>query len=370
VVFEPVEVPALVEARTPAFVTSASDSGAFWLSIQRKGVWLAHDLQTGNQVTLAQDREMLLNWADFPRLLQESDGYLSGFWLKRRPSKGFHYDIETIRLNTKTVSIISQGKPYPEDVDAEHGFGALGTLEGETWLAWVDGSNYANLPTEHTHALSGFSTLRASKRGPRGTWLEPVQLDGRICDCCQMAMVNTGNALVLFYRDRSDEEIRDIYYVRYENGVWSAPKQLAPDSWVITACPVNGPSAASLKKDVMVAWFTSALAIGTVKVAWSSDGGKRFGPARTIAEQEVIGRVSTAMDSRGDGYVSWLKPITSDNAVVMVTKVTRTGFSQPVPADTVQLSRASGFPVLSVRNDVLWLASTKESGISLKKVIL
>jgi hypothetical protein len=158
--------------------------------------------------------------------------------------------------------------------------------------------------------------------------------------------------------------------VRYENGVWSTPKELAPDSWVITACPVNGPSAASLKNDVMVAWFTSALAIGTVKVAWSSDRGKRFGPARTIAEQEVIGRVSTAMDSRGDGYVSWLKPITSANAVVMVTKVTRTGFSQPVPADTVQLSRASGFSVLTVRNDVLWLASTKESGISLKKVIL
>ena len=44
-----------------------------------------------------------------------------------------------------------------------------------------------------------------------------AEIDARVCDCCQTDAVNAGNTAVLVYRDRSDDETRDIYATRLDS---------------------------------------------------------------------------------------------------------------------------------------------------------
>ena len=71
-------------------------------------------------------------------------------------------------------------------------------------------------------------------------WIGPEErVDGRVCDCCQTALVRTPRGLLTAFRDRSEDEVRDIAVARFENGTWSASQVVAPDGWKIDGCPVN-----------------------------------------------------------------------------------------------------------------------------------
>jgi sorbitol-specific phosphotransferase system component IIA len=66
-----------------------------------------------------------------------------------------------------------------------------------------------------------------------------------VCECCQTLAAVTSEGVIIAYRDRSPSEVRDIYYVRRQNGAWSALQAIHEDGWEITACSVNGPSVAA-----------------------------------------------------------------------------------------------------------------------------
>ena len=68
------------------------------------------------------------------------------------------------------------------------------------------------------------------------------ELDARVCDCCQTAAVATQRGLLVAYRDRGPDEVRDISVVRFESGRWTEPHPLHSDGWKIAGCPVNGPA--------------------------------------------------------------------------------------------------------------------------------
>ena len=101
-------------------------------------------------------------------------------------------------------------------------------------------------------------TLRAAIVSERGEVSKDILLDNRSCDCCQTTAAITTNGPVVIYRDRSEEEIRDISIVRQVEGKWTAPKVIHSDNWQINGCPVNGPKVASLGNNLAVAWFTAA----------------------------------------------------------------------------------------------------------------
>ena len=46
------------------------------------------------------------------------------------------------------------------------------------------------------------------------------ELDASTCDCCQTASAVVEGAPMLAWRDRTDEEIRDIVVARRVNGTW------------------------------------------------------------------------------------------------------------------------------------------------------
>ena len=94
--------------------------------------------------------------------------------------------------------------PHTDGINAEHGFvSLLPTPEGKTFAVWLDGRHTKK---EEINAM----TLRSAEIDKDGKLSNEVELDGRVCDCCQTGATWTKKGPIVVYRDRSEDEIRDI----------------------------------------------------------------------------------------------------------------------------------------------------------------
>ena len=148
-------------------------------------------------------------------------------------------------------------------------------------------------------------TLRFAEFLSDGTRVRELVLDSKVCDCCQTAVVNTPKGLLAAYRDRSDNEFRDISLVRPE-ALKPEPRDFSKDGWKINACPVNGPALAARGDVVSSAWFTMGGGKARVKAAVSNDGGDTFSPPIEVDATFPTGRVDIAMLPSGVSLLSWL----------------------------------------------------------------
>jgi len=150
--------------------------------------------------------------------------------------------------------------------------------------------------------------------------------------------------VLVAYRDRSADEIRDIWVTRRDAGGWSAPQPVHVDNWHITGCPVSGPSLAARNSHVAIAWYTAAADSPRVYVAFSEDAGTHFGPPVRIDEGNALGRVSVALLADGSALAAWLEASGKD-AFVRTRRIPIGG--APEAAITVartSAARASGCP--------------------------
>jgi hypothetical protein len=174
-----------------------------------------------------------------------------------------------------------------------------------------------------------------------------MQVDIRVCDCCQTDVAVTSSGPVLVYRDRSPEEIRDIRVSRYEDGAWTDGGLVHSDGWETGACPVNGPAIAARDAQVAVAWFTAADGESRVNVAFSDDAGGHFRDPVRIDDGVPAGRVDVVLLNDGSALVSWLERTGGDGAEVRIRRVGPAGHRlETVHASAPSSERAGGFPRL------------------------
>ena len=186
-----------------------------------------------------------------------------------------------------------------------------------------------------------------------------VLLDERVCDCCQTAAVRTRHGVLVAYRDRSADEVRDISLVRRDAGGWTKPYALAPDGWKIPGCPVNGPALDARDDDVVAAWFTMLEEEPVVQVAFSTDGGEAFSQPRRIDAGLPLGRVDVVMLPSRDALVVWLETTKSGEATIRARHVgQRGGMDASFVVAETSAKRASGFPRLAQVRDQLFFAWT------------
>ena len=154
--------------------------------------------------------------------------------------------------------------------------------------------------------------------------LEQV-VDGLICDCCQTDVTMTAAGPLAAYRNRNENEIRDIYVAHAQDGAWQAGQPLGDDNWEIAACPVNGPALAANKDKVAIAWFTGVGDIPKVLMATSADSGRSFSEPVEIATGNNFGHVGIALLEDGATAVSWLRKSSDYKAELVLTTVSKTG---------------------------------------------
>jgi hypothetical protein len=305
--------------------------------------------------TVLESDRFVVNWADFPSVVETDQGTWVVHWLEKTEAKSYAYHV---KLSTSRDEGRSWSAPITAHADrsaTEHGFVAMvPTPPGGVAIAWLDGGAMTD--------SSGAMSVRSATLRSDGTVANEQVLDRRTCECCQVSMTRAEAGLIAAYRDRSEGEVRDIAVVRELNGRWSEPTLVAKDNWVWKACPVNGPSIAASQSSVAVAWFTAANNQPRAKVAFSSDGGVIFGRPTVIDQGNPLGRVHLQLIGPSTGVVVWLEA-KDQKAFWMARRVSPSG-TQGQPRVLAETSRArdAGFPRTALLGDDLFVAWTDPAG--------
>ena len=292
--------------------------------------------------------DLFVNWADFPSVIELTDGSLAGHWLQSLGEAGLAYGVKLARTDAGG-SWSKSWQAHDDSSPTEHGFASLvAEADGGVSAVWLDGRAFANSELDPPSGGAEMS-LRARRWAADGTPGPEHALDLRTCDCCQTGAAYLGDALVVVYRDRSPDEVRDIWTVRRTADGWSDPSPVAHDGWMIPGCPVNGPVVVSTGGNAgAVVWFSLVEGLPEIKVAFTDDQGALWSDPilleRGTNEAPTLGRVGLA--SLGDGSVvaTWLsqagnigeiryRRISPDGEVGPVRLLAQTG-----------AARSSGFP--------------------------
>ena len=320
--------------------------------------------------TATSSSSLFVNWADFPTIAAFPDGTLAVSWLQESAKVSYSYDIKIVLSHDAGQMWGSPIQPHDDQSMRQHGFlTLLPTAQDEMLAVWLDARDYNSQDVG-----GGFDNavqLRSTTIGKDGTLGRDTPLDLRACSCCQTSASITGDGTVLVaYRDRTADEIRDISIVRRHNGVWSDPVNIHADGWEISGCPVNGPAIDAQANNAVVAWFTGADDIPTVKVVFSEDSGATFGTAFQVDTGDGVGRVSTLMLANGEALISWVD-WTDDGEALMLCRATRN--EGCVVRQTITKHAVSGsfnFPKLERSGDTIYLAWTQpmDAGTDLSTV--
>ncbi len=314
--------------------------------------------------TVVDGEEFFVNWADVPSVVRLADGRLAAHWLNKSGPSTYAYDVR-LRISDDGGGVWSSAlTPHRDGTLTEHGFASLfDWAPGGLGLVWLDGREMS-AESGPGRDDRGSITLRATTLSPDLEFAPEVLLDGRVCECCPTAAVQTDQGVVVAYRDRSDEEVRDIATVRYHNGSWSDPVIVHRDGWQIRGCPVNGPALASDGQIVALAWFTAEAGDGRVQVAFSQDAGASFGRPIRISSDVALGRVDLTLLPDRSALVTWIGS-RAGTSEFLLRRVARSGeMGAPRSIVAIDSSRASGVPRLVRSGDELVFAWTETGAVS------
>ena len=325
---------------------AGDDRHAFRFSVWNEAAW-------SEPRTIATGSDWFVNWADLPSVAALADGTLAAHWLVKSDPKTYAYDIHLAVSRDGGETWTKSGTAHTDGTHQEHGFVSLVPMpEGEFVIVWLDG--------RQMEQDGGAMTLRTAVVSPTGRVASERLVDDRVCDCCQTDAARTPDGSVLVvYRDRSPEEVRDILSSSLQGGNWSTPRLVHSDGWEIHACPVNGPALAIAGDRVATAWFTVTQETARVRLAFSTDGGLSFGEPIRIDTGDPIGRVDLTALGDGSVLVSWMERA-GEQADILVRRVSPSGEADPVRVVTrTSSARSSGVPRMARMGDDVLVAWTE-----------
>lgn len=361
---ESVNNPTAQSAKYPYLHAAGESLYMSWISSSDSANTLSYSRYADNSwsdpVIIARDSGWFVNWADFPSITATKSGPLAAHWLNKKPGGTYAYDVNIATFGTNTewgAPLI----PHEDGTATEHGFVSMISWDENTILAvWLDGRRSANRAPDEYYDISQAMTLRGALISRNGEVEQSFLIDESVCDCCQTSLVKTDDGAVVAYRNRTDQEIRDIYTSRFDGTSWSSPKTVHRDSWKIGACPVNGPKLAAADSTVLVAWHTGANDKPTAKAAVSMNNGISFDKPIKLNSKESLGRVDAAIH-HGSAYVSWMEKDSTHNEVANL-QLTSFGIQdnrvQTRTVGQLSSSRKTGFPQMELVGSDLFFAWT------------
>lgn len=328
--------------QTPS-VTAATDGTVLmtWQQSEPTGVHWRRRAADGSWTeprTLVEEDELFVNWADFPMMTAFDDDHLVAGWLQR--SSEHAYGIKLAHSEDSGAKW-SSSQLHAHTGGPEYGFVSMTPMsDGRMRAYWLDGRESGG------HAGGGAMQLRAATVDPDGAVTERTLVDDRVCDCCQTSAATTDDGPVVVYRDRSEEEVRDIAIA----GPGERRRTVAADNWTIAGCPVNGPAVAASKAGLVVAWFTAAGGEGKVSVAFATDEGD-FSPGVSVGLSRPTGRVDVEWLDEQRALVSFV-----EDGLLLARTVDREGHvGPPWRVAEVPTANASGFPRIARSQDrIVW----------------
>ncbi len=360
---------------------AAMGSGEPDLEVEGEGVWLSWTEPSGDDShairrafydgeawsepqTIVTGDNFFVNWADYPSLLAVGPDTAVAHFLQRGPAGGYDYGVRLSWTTDGGDTWSDPWTPHNDGTPTEHGFVSLfRDGVGVVRAAWLDGRAMVE---------SGPMGLR-SRALPLGSMAQTAATEGatlvddRTCECCNTDATVVGGIPLLAYRDRGDDDLRNIYVARLLEDGWTEGLPVHDDGWIIGGCPVNGPALATREGSVVIAWFTAPEEVGAVNVAFSSDGGVSFAAPIRVDEGLPLGRVDIEFVADGTAVVSWLAN-SNDGGRILLRRVGSNGeLGAVLTVSTASEERSSGFPRIAPlpggRLLVAWTDPAEDGGV-------
>ena len=344
----------------PNLVSSNGALSLSWISSKNKNKASLHfsQFKKGKWIKpqkIANGSDWFVNWADFPAHAINEDLIITSY-LKKSDSGTYTYDVI---LNLQKLSGEKIKKDFllnTDGVKAEHGFVSIIPNNNKGFfITWLDGRNTVEKKLDGHHKPM---TIRFAEITNTGEVINESELDEAACDCCQTSIAMTNNGPIVVYRDRSENEVRDIYTIRNINGVWEEPNPLHNDGWIINGCPVNGPKVAVNSTNLAIAWFTVVNDNPIVNVSFSKTNGYSFGTPFKLNDLDAIGRVDVAFLNNEEVIVSYME-VDDIGTYLRIKKVSVNGeISKPITVSKIDGGRNTGVPQLEIINNEIFIVWT------------
>lgn len=321
-------------------------------------------------ITIAKGNNWFINWADFPSLTSFGKQDLAAHYLEKSANGTYTYDVKMTISNDNGSTWNSAFIPHTDGTNSEHGFVSKLALNDDRLLSiWLDGRQYAY--AEENDSITKEMTLRSAIFNSKGETLQEFLIDERVCDCCQTDVAMTEDGPIVVYRNRTEDEVRDIYYSRLINNTWTEPKPIYDDRWIIAGCPVNGPAIASKDNWAAVVWYTLNNNTPEVKLSFSRNNGEFFEAPIVLSSGSALGRVDIEMLDDYSALVTWMNT-DEGNTTIQMQKIDTNGAKSNILtlAQTTE-DRSSGFPRMVVKNDIAYMAYTLSGKeLSIKTLVI
>ena len=369
---------------TPTIASVASPAGANsaqpQMTVSPRGILLSWIERAGSRATLkfaertaagwspartaTAGDDWFVNWADVPSVLRLDDGTLAAHWLQKSGPETYAYDVRLAYSKDDGKTWSSSFTPHHDGSKREHGFASLFQMPGAgLGLIWLDGRGMGSAAGHDDHASSeGAMSVRFGAFDTAWTQTSEMPVDLRVCECCPTTAAMTSDGPIVAYRNRTEDEIRDIYVARLDNGQWTEPKAVHDDHWKIAACPVNGPMLSAKGRAVVIAWFTMKDDVGHAYAAFSSDAGRTFGAPVQLDEGAALGRVDVALLPDGSALATWIE-FASQRSFFATRRIEASGRTSPITTvSAIAGARASGYPRIAFHRDEVVFAWTETDG--------
>lgn len=308
--------------------------------------------------------DYFVNWADFPSVVSLDGKTVAAHWLRKIEGGPYAYNVNIVFPDEQARRWTDPITPHSDNTPTEHGFVSMEPLSENTVLAiWLDGRHTADREHDEYGDPGKAMTLRSAEISRDGSVRNAGEIDSMVCDCCTTDLTITDDGAVAVYRNRTDNEIRDISFVVYsrEMGAWSDPRPVHEDGWAINGCPVNGPAIDYNENtgQTAVAWYTEAEGVPRVKLAVADNNELEFGDPIIISEGSTAGRTDVVIRDNGKIYTSWLETSEGNGYIMMRSLSDGVEPGVPIQVGITSSSRRSGFPQMALAADGLFFAWTQ-----------
>lgn len=330
---------------------SLSNSRLLFSKLRNDGSW-------SESKSIAEGNNWFVNWADFPSLSAFGESNLVAHFLDKSAEDTYAYDVKLSISNDHGDHWNTPFIPHNDKTKTEHGFVSKIGLDDDNFLAiWLDGRQYAYAEKDTT--LQKQMSLRSAIFDSNGVLIKDGVIDPRVCDCCQTDLAMTSNGPVAIFRDRSDTEVRDIYFSRFIDNSWSTPIPVYDDNWIIPGCPVNGAAIVSNNDLIAASWFSMADNMPEVKLAFLEANAETFSDPINLDYINPLGRVDVEFIDHYSVLVSWMDS-TNGITKIQMQKIQKNGQKSEVfTLSEVSDQRASGFPKMVVNDGFVFVTWTE-----------
>ena len=314
-------------------------------------------------IKIAEGNDWFVNWADFPSIEHWDNEKMVAHFLRKSGPDTYAYDVMLSVSQDYGKTWSKPFVPHRDGTLTEHGFVSKTGITDSTYMAvWLDGRQFAYAKKDST--LTSQMSLRSAIFNDIESIVAEHVVDNRVCDCCQTSMTMTETGPLIVYRDRSEEEIRDIYYSKFADDRWTPPQPIYDDNWIINGCPVNGPTVQSNGQNVAVAWFAMNGEIPEVKLSFSNNSGETFEIPYLLDFNYPAGRVDLKWINGTEVIVSWMDQEDSGNAIVLQRVSVDGRKSELHTLAEISPERSTGFPRMAIYDDHILVTWTEVDAFS------